>query len=357
MKKLYYKTTAAIAVLGLTAVAPASVCMAAKAAIPADNSYIMEDGYDEEILRPGQIPEDVDMTPGEGEAVGVNIDVDIEEASPESDQSVAGTANMSSENRQDNAADTRNGGSQMPSVSKTAGGSSYHIEPAASKDHSVSGSYTVAANLRLRKGAGTTKAIILVMNKNSVVNCYGYYTKADGTKWLLVQYLQDGQKYTGFCSSEYLRRQSVMCIFQLCIGTAYSRANARQYARTYARTPNPNFGYIEKADCTNFVSQIMLAGGKNYSPKWMTANTLGVWHFTKAWANADHFVNRWGLDYTFSDHTSFSKKIKKGDYITYDKNSDGTWDHMGFAINAKDSYDASLGYKDYRVAQHTFYHS
>ena len=101
----------------------------------------------------------------------------------------------------------------------------------------------------------------------------------------------------------------------------------------------------------------MLAGGKNYSPKWMTANTLGVWHFTKAWANADHFVNRWGLDYTFSDHTSFSKKIKKGDYITYDKNSDGKWDHMGFAINAKDSYDASLGYKDYRVAQHTFYHS
>ena len=206
MKKLYYKTTAAIAVLGLTAVAPASVCMVAKAAIPADNSYIMEDGYDEEILESGQIPEDVDMTPGEGEAVGVNIDVDIEEASPESDQSVAGTANMSSENRQDNAADTRNGGSQMPSVSKTAGGSSYHIEPAASKDHSVSGSYTVAANLRLRKGAGTTKAIILVMNKNSVVNCYGYYTKADGTKWLLVQYLQDGQKYTGFCSSEYLRR-------------------------------------------------------------------------------------------------------------------------------------------------------
>ena len=63
MKKLYYKTTAAIAVLGLTAVAPASVCMAAKAAIPADNSYIMEDGYDEEILESGQIPEDVDMTP------------------------------------------------------------------------------------------------------------------------------------------------------------------------------------------------------------------------------------------------------------------------------------------------------
>lgn len=259
MKKLYYKTTAAIAVLGLTAVTPASVCMAAEAAIPADNNYIMEGGYDgeilepgqiledadmmpgkgeevgvnidvgieeggyeeeigydEETLRPGQILEDVDMTPGEGEAVGINIDVDIDEASPEPDQSVPDTANMISENKQeeitngnniiDGTADTKNRVSQMPSVSKTAAGSSYHIESAASKAHAVSGSYTVTANLRLRKGAGTTKDIILVMNRNAVVNCYGYYTEADGTKWLLVQYLQDGQEYTGFCSSEYLRR-------------------------------------------------------------------------------------------------------------------------------------------------------
>ena len=135
--------------------------------------------------------------------------------------------------------------------------------------------------------------------------------------------------------------------------SAYSKANARQYARDYARNPNPNFGYIENADCTNFVSQIMLAGGKNYSPTWITANAFGVWKYTKAWSNANKFVEHWKLDYTFTNHVSFSKKLKKGDYITYDKIGDGKWDHMGFVVNTKPSYDASLGYKDYRVAQHT----
>jgi len=47
----------------------------------------------------------------------------------------------------------------------------------------------------------------------------------------------------------------------------YSRINAVSYARTYALNPNPIFRYFQlinnetSGDCTNFVSQCLLAGG------------------------------------------------------------------------------------------------
>jgi hypothetical protein len=41
----------------------------------------------------------------------------------------------------------------------------------------------------------------------------------------------------------------------------YSRSAAAAYARTWAMTDNPAYGRIEPNDCTNFVSQALLAGG------------------------------------------------------------------------------------------------
>jgi hypothetical protein len=41
----------------------------------------------------------------------------------------------------------------------------------------------------------------------------------------------------------------------------YSRAAAAAYARTWAMSDNPAYGRIEPNDCTNFVSQALLAGG------------------------------------------------------------------------------------------------
>ncbi|MGN0241719.1 MAG: amidase domain-containing protein [Candidatus Weimeria sp.] len=43
--------------------------------------------------------------------------------------------------------------------------------------------------------------------------------------------------------------------------------NAISYAEKYATSPNKKqFGYISGSDCTNFASQIMLAGGKTITP-------------------------------------------------------------------------------------------
>ena len=76
------------------------------------------------------------------------------------------------------------------------------VDPAKAFLKSIAGTYKTTANLNLRVGAGTSKNIITTMNNGSTVNCYGYYTPVNGTKWYLLKF---GDK-TGFASSKYLRR-------------------------------------------------------------------------------------------------------------------------------------------------------
>ena len=74
------------------------------------------------------------------------------------------------------------------------------IEDAKSFSKGYKTSYKTTANLNLRSGAGTNKSIIMTIPKGKTVNCYGYYTSANGTIWLLVAY----GKYTGYVSKAYL---------------------------------------------------------------------------------------------------------------------------------------------------------
>lgn len=73
-------------------------------------------------------------------------------------------------------------------------------DPAPYADKAIAGTYTTTANLNLRSGAGTGKAIITTMPRGSKVVCYKYYAKVNGKKWYLVEY----GKYAGYCSAEYL---------------------------------------------------------------------------------------------------------------------------------------------------------
>lgn len=91
------------------------------------------------------------------------------------------------------------------SASTNAAGSEYSkstVESAASKNSAFAGKYKTTANLILRTGAGKTKNAITTIPKGKTVQCYGYYTTVNGTNWYLVAY----EKYTGFCSSDYLQR-------------------------------------------------------------------------------------------------------------------------------------------------------
>lgn len=63
--------------------------------------------------------------------------------------------------------------------------------------------YTVTASaLNMRVGPSTGKKIIKSLPKGSKVTCYGYYTQAKSTIWLLVK---DNTGAVGYCSKKYLK--------------------------------------------------------------------------------------------------------------------------------------------------------
>lgn len=74
------------------------------------------------------------------------------------------------------------------------------VDSAQHKDAKIAGKYKTTANLNLRAGAGTGKRSIAVMPEGTEVQCYGYYTNCNGTRWLYVQY----GNVNGFCSEKYL---------------------------------------------------------------------------------------------------------------------------------------------------------
>ena len=79
-------------------------------------------------------------------------------------------------------------------------------EPADKFDIKLKGVYTTTGNLHMRDDAGTTKQSLCVIPKGTKVECFGYYSQSTGVKWLYVQTTVDGIKYTGFCSSKYLKK-------------------------------------------------------------------------------------------------------------------------------------------------------
>lgn len=75
-------------------------------------------------------------------------------------------------------------------------------------DKTLAGEYKTTSALYLRHGAGTNKKALVCMSKSTKAKCYGYYSVATGSKkWYYVTATVDGVKYTGFCSSAYLKKQ------------------------------------------------------------------------------------------------------------------------------------------------------
>lgn len=73
-------------------------------------------------------------------------------------------------------------------------------------DKALAGSYKTTGNLNMRHGAGTGKQLMVTLPKGTKCQCYGYYSKSAGTKWLYVVAVVNGVEYTGFCSSAYLKK-------------------------------------------------------------------------------------------------------------------------------------------------------
>ena len=71
----------------------------------------------------------------------------------------------------------------------------------------LSGTYKVTAtSLNVRHGAGITAKKMVAIPNGTKVKCYGYYTTYLGVKWLYIQFTYQGVQYTGFASSNYLKK-------------------------------------------------------------------------------------------------------------------------------------------------------
>lgn len=128
------------------------------------------------------------------------------------------------------------------------------------------------------------------------------------------------------------------------------------YAQRYARTPNyGSYKYFDGADCTNFVSQILEAGGESQGIFWWHKNQAGNHTHSRSWINANVFITHRRLRYTTTNHYEFSRQIRQGSIIAFDEGSDRQWEHVAFVVEA-DDYKANYHgkvYFDYKVAQHT----
>ena len=70
----------------------------------------------------------------------------------------------------------------------------------------LAGTYKTTANLNIRNDAGTSAQSLGVLPKGTEVHNYGYFTNANGVRWLYIQATVKGIKYTGFSSSAYLSK-------------------------------------------------------------------------------------------------------------------------------------------------------
>lgn len=76
------------------------------------------------------------------------------------------------------------------------------VEPARFYSKAFNQGFTVtASSLNMRRGPGTSHAVVKVLKNGENVRCYGYYSKINGTVWPLVV---DSTGVTGYCSKKYL---------------------------------------------------------------------------------------------------------------------------------------------------------
>ncbi len=115
---------------------------------------------------------------------------------------------------------------------------------------------------------------------------------------------------------------------------SFDRDAAKTYADKYALSYNPTYTSFS-ADCANFGSQVMFAGGY---PQFGSTYASGWWYdkngtsspgndsYSHAWIAVANQQGAWNLKYT--DVVSSISGVGKGDFVYYDWTGDGTWDHV-----------------------------
>lgn len=119
----------------------------------------------------------------------------------------------------------------------------------------------------------------------------------------------------------------------------YRRELAVAYANLWWDKKNPRFLYFGDEDCTNYVSQSLLAGGAPM--RYGKDRAIGWWYrfgkeasYSYSWAVAHSLKNfleksRSGLRGIPMDDP---RKLEPGDVICYDFDGDGRWQHNAIVV-------------------------
>ena len=116
----------------------------------------------------------------------------------------------------------------------------------------------------------------------------------------------------------------------------YRRNLAVTYAERWWNSPNPQFRYFDDDDCTNFISQVLWAGGapmkatgKRDSGWWYFGNggAGDTWSISWATPHGLYWYLKTSDSYLTAKEVSDVYSLEIGDVIFYDFQSNGRWDH------------------------------
>lgn len=127
---------------------------------------------------------------------------------------------------------------------------------------------------------------------------------------------------------------------------SYNKNAAISYAKTYGPNFNRNYNYYT-SDCTNFASQVLLAGGAPKNSTWQP--------YTASWTAAHNFTTYWysrsNSQYATGSFNTLTANCSAGDFIIGDWEKDGRYNHVAFVVASGSK--TSAGYYDLTIAQHT----
>lgn len=129
---------------------------------------------------------------------------------------------------------------------------------------------------------------------------------------------------------------------------SFSLTRANQYAKRWASSPNPQYKYYANADCANFASQIMKAGGFVENTTWQYNSGSP----TRSWTVANDFANKFGITRRTTSLSTFTARAVVGRPVGL--YSGGRVYHIGYVMS-KASSTTHLGqsYRPLTIAQHS----
>lgn len=112
----------------------------------------------------------------------------------------------------------------------------------------------------------------------------------------------------------------------------YYRQQAVQYAEKYWNSHNPRYRLFSD-DCTNFVSQVLHAGGLSME---FTGSQTSGWWYQHQGGKQDRWSYSWTVAHSLYHYLNQGKRARRvehaeqleiGDVICYDWEGDGKWNH------------------------------